>query len=99
MQRFMPVEQGRLFRRLVIAGGAAVFAVEEAVGAKTDAEFGLAKHAELFARTIFLGLLALCAEHPAAGWFGGHEVSLGPIARGGYVTGVTAIAEVETLKL
>lgn len=70
----------------VVAGGAARFAIEQAVGAETDTKLRLAKYAELVARTILLGLLALRTEHPAAGWCGGHDLSVVPGRGGGNVT-------------
>ena len=47
--------------RLVVAGGAAGFAVHQAVGADAGIDYRLAEAAELFAFTLIFRLFALCA--------------------------------------
>ena len=58
--------------RFVVAGLAAGSAVEEAVGAKAHAQFGLAEHAIFFAAATDFRPLALDADDAAYTWFRGH---------------------------
>jgi hypothetical protein len=52
--------------RLVVAGGAAGFAVQQAVGTEADVDLRLAEDAEFFAPAAGLDLLALRANHTLA---------------------------------
>ena len=67
---------GCLVRGLVVARGAAGFAVEEAVGAKADVKHGLAEAAVLLALAAAFRLLALRADDLAATGSGTHEANL-----------------------
>jgi hypothetical protein len=71
--------RGRLTRGLVIAGGAAGFAVHQAVLANADFEHGLAKAAVLLALALVFGHFALCATVFGVAGSGGHisNVTLG----------------------
>src|SRR3981081_417700 len=62
--------------QFVVAGLAAGSAVEEAVGAKAHAQFGLAEHAIFFAAATDFRPLALDADDAAYTWFRGHGRSL-----------------------
>ena len=50
---------------LVVAGGAAGFAVHEAIGAEAYLELGLAQHTVFFAPAMLFHLLALGADDAA----------------------------------
>ena len=62
--------------RFVVAGGAAGFAVHEAVGAEAHVELGLAVHAEFVAPATLFRALALGADDAAYAWSRGHGCTL-----------------------
>ena len=64
---------GLAFQRhgLVVASGAAGFAIQQAVGAQPDVELRLAQYAEFLAVAARFTLLALSAKNSAGG-LGGH---------------------------
>lgn len=63
--------------RVIVAGRAAGFAVEQAVGAETNAHLRLAKNAELLAPAARFGLLTLGADDPAHAGLSRHGPSVG----------------------
>jgi hypothetical protein len=90
-KRFGQRDFGRilLVRGLVLACRAAGFAVQEAVVAKADIDYGLAKTAELFALTRRFELFALCAFVFGGTGSGAHASNVAPESHGWNVTEVT----------
>ena len=78
-----------LVRRLVIAGRAAWFAIQEPVVAETDVDYRLAKTAEFFALTRTFRLFALCTFIFGRTGSGAHEINVAPESDGWNVTEVT----------
>jgi hypothetical protein len=83
------VEWCRLVGGFVIAGGAAGFAVHQAVLANADFEHGLAEAAVLLALTLAFGHFALCATAFGLAGSGGHSKMLTPGGEGENVPLVT----------
>jgi hypothetical protein len=67
---------GSLLRRLVIARGAARFAVHKAIRAEADINDGLAEAAVFFAFAAVLRLFALCTVILGVTGSGAHEANL-----------------------
>ena len=85
--------------RFVFAGGAAGFAVHQAIGAEADVEHGLAEHAEFFAPATRLNAFALRADDLARRWFRRHAPSLVWSRPGRNVTKVTRVMNYRLSKL
>ena len=83
------MEWCRLVGGFVIAGGAAGFAVHQAVLANADFEHGLAEAAVLLALTLAFGHFALCATAFGLAGSGGHSKMLTPGGEGENVPLVT----------
>ena len=75
--------------QLVVAGGAAGFAVIQAVGAETHFELGLTVDTIFFAPATRFRPLALGADDAAYAWYRGHAWSLARQRPGRNVTEVT----------
>ena len=78
----------RLIRGFVIAGGAAGFAVHQAVQTDADVECGLAEATVLIALTLTFGHFALCATGFGLAGSGGHKSN---VALGGEVENVPLV--------
>ncbi len=72
-----------LIRGLVIAGGAAGFAVHEAVLTNADFEYGLAETTVLIALALVFGHFALGAAVFGVGGPGGHDSNVSAWRRAG----------------
>lgn len=84
-------ERGTLLRCLVIASGAAGFAVHQAVGADADVEHCLAKAAILLALAVGFRLLTLRTTVLRGTGSGTHEANLARSAETRNVTEVTEL--------
>ena len=73
---------------LIVAGGAAGFAIQQAVVAKANVDHGLAQTAELFALTRTFGLFALRAFVFGGSGSGAHEST---VACGGSTAKMTLV--------
>ena len=78
--------KGFLVGRFVVAGGAAGFAVHQAVGANACVDDGLAKATELFTLAVSFRLFALRAAVFGRTGSCGHEVTVARREKGGNVT-------------
>ncbi len=80
-----------LIHRLVVAGRAAGFTVQQAVGAEANVDLRLTQHAVFLARAVLFRLLALRTADFAGGGFRRHAFSLEPAAEAENVTEVMKV--------